>query len=143
MRNELYIIQHAVRTTVVQYCYIVIHNYTSRGAEYAQILFCYAQCAQFLVFSILIVYAYMSHCRLKYDIIIYCYLVIPNVLSVCQYKNREGVLLSIADIGLRQYQSQDGFESVMAWGMPWQQWKVPICIAYDGLFIHEEIETAA
>ena len=24
----------------------------------------------------------------------------------------------------------------------WQTWKVPICISYDGLFIHEEIETS-
>jgi hypothetical protein len=54
-----------------------------------------------------------------------------------------GNMLSIAEIGLRQYQKQDGFESAMAWGLPWQQWKVPICIAYDGMFIHEEIETAA
>ncbi len=38
---------------------------------------------------------------------------------------------------------KDGFESVMAYGLPWQQWKVPICISYGGLFINEEIETAA
>jgi hypothetical protein len=37
---------------------------------------------------------------------------------------------------------QDGFESVMAFSLPWQKWKVPICIAYQGLFIHEEIETS-
>jgi hypothetical protein len=56
--------------------------------------------------------------------------------------NAKGQMLSLGDIGLRQFQKQDGFESIMAWGLPWQQWKVPICIAYDGLFIHEEIETS-
>lgn len=54
----------------------------------------------------------------------------------------KGQMLSIGDIGLRQYQKQDGFETAMAWGLPWQQWRVPICIAYNGLFIHEEIETS-
>jgi hypothetical protein len=36
---------------------------------------------------------------------------------------------------------QDGFESSML--HIWQSWKVPICISYQGLFIHEEIETSA
>jgi hypothetical protein len=31
----------------------------------------------------------------------------------------------------------------MAFGLPWQQWKVPICISYNGLFLNEEIETGA
>jgi hypothetical protein len=38
---------------------------------------------------------------------------------------------------------QEGFEGIMAYGYPWQQWHVPICISYDGLFINEEIETGA
>jgi len=25
----------------------------------------------------------------------------------------------------------------------WQTWKVPVCISYQGLFVHEEIETSA
>jgi hypothetical protein len=36
---------------------------------------------------------------------------------------------------------QDGFESVMGYGK-WMSWRVPICISYNGLFIHEEIETS-
>jgi hypothetical protein len=31
----------------------------------------------------------------------------------------------------------------MAYGYPWQEWHVPICISYNGLFINEEIETGA
>lgn len=50
---------------------------------------------------------------------------------------------SIADIGLDQYRKQDGFESAMVFSIPWQRWQVPICISYNGLFIHEEIETSA
>ncbi len=38
---------------------------------------------------------------------------------------------------------QDGFESVMGFGLPWPQWRVPVCISYEGLFIHDEIETGA
>lgn len=38
---------------------------------------------------------------------------------------------------------QDGFESDMAYGVKWMRWKVPICISYNGLFLHEEIETSA
>lgn len=30
----------------------------------------------------------------------------------------------------------------MGFGLPWPNWKVPICISYEGLFIHEEIETS-
>lgn len=50
---------------------------------------------------------------------------------------------SIAAIGLEQFHKQDGFESVMISTVPWQKWRVPICIAYQGLFIHDEIETSA
>jgi hypothetical protein len=51
--------------------------------------------------------------------------------------------LSIAEIGLRSFDRQDGFEANMIHGVKWMYWKVPICIAAQGLFIHEEIETAA
>jgi len=60
-----------------------------------------------------------------------------------QYKDNKEVSRTIADIAISQYEHQDGFESVMIYGLPWQHWKVPICISYQGLFINEEIETAA
>ena len=89
------------------------------------------------------------------------------IFIVDQYTIR-GQKKSIAQIGLAQYQNQvihaiyqsinymlsvlyitvdslfpskDGFESSMLGA--WQHWRVPICISYNGLFIHEEIETSA
>ncbi len=75
-----------------------------------------------------------------------------------QYPVKNGQWKTIAEIGLEQFKKQvmvilhvvclfvklpqDGFESVMGFDLPWPQWRVPICISYDGLFIHEEIETA-
>lgn len=50
---------------------------------------------------------------------------------------------SIAEIGLEQYSANDGFESTMSWGVKWMRWRVPMCISYNGLFLHEEIETGA
>jgi len=50
---------------------------------------------------------------------------------------------TIADVGLEQYQANDGFESTMSWGVKWMRWRVPVCISYDGLFLHEEVETGA
>eukprot|EP01032_Pedospumella_encystans_P011040 gene11040-12872_t len=58
-----------------------------------------------------------------------------------QYKNGRGQLKTIAEIGLSSYRHQDGFESSML--NMWAAWKVPVCISFDGLFIHEEIETSA
>ena len=50
---------------------------------------------------------------------------------------------TIPEIGLSQFQQQDGFESVMVGGSPpWMKWRVPICISYQGLFIQQEIETS-
>ncbi len=65
------------------------------------------------------------------------------ILSLLQYNTGAGGLKSLAQIGLDQFRKQDGFESVMGFSLPWQDWRVPVCIAYDGLFIHEEIETGA
>lgn len=50
---------------------------------------------------------------------------------------------SIPDIALGQFKQQDGLESAMVYGLPWAQWRVPMCISYQGLFVHEEVETAA
>jgi hypothetical protein len=51
---------------------------------------------------------------------------------------------SLASIGLHFGGSvQDGFENAMAHQLDWTRWKVPICISYQGLFLHEEIETGA
>lgn len=63
-----------------------------------------------------------------------------------QYKNAQGVHHSISDIGLIHWQQQDGFESDLAFGISgnqWLNWKVPTCISYNGLFLHQEIETSA
>eukprot|EP01040_Poterioochromonas_malhamensis_P010861 gene10861-11838_t len=49
--------------------------------------------------------------------------------------------LSIAEIAISQWEKQDGLESIMIYGYPWQEWRVPICISYHGLFLNEEIET--
>lgn len=58
-----------------------------------------------------------------------------------KYKSVNG-MKSIAEIGLQNWQHQDGFETVMIYTHKWGHWKVPICISYDGLFIHEQIETS-
>jgi hypothetical protein len=59
-----------------------------------------------------------------------------------KYPTGDGVK-SIPEIGLGQFQQQDGFESVMIGGTPsWMTWRVPICISYQGLFIQQEIETS-
>ena len=50
--------------------------------------------------------------------------------------------LSLAEIGLKCYNKQDKFETIMIYEYKWARWKVPICISYNGLFIHEEIETS-
>ena len=54
----------------------------------------------------------------------------------------EPTKMSIADIGLKSFAKQDAFESTMIHEHNWMSWKVPICISYKGLFIHEEIETS-
>eukprot|EP00607_Mallomonas_marina_P007973 CAMPEP_0182416986 /NCGR_PEP_ID=MMETSP1167-20130531/1416_1 /TAXON_ID=2988 /ORGANISM="Mallomonas Sp, Strain CCMP3275" /LENGTH=243 /DNA_ID=CAMNT_0024590231 /DNA_START=804 /DNA_END=1532 /DNA_ORIENTATION=+ len=56
------------------------------------------------------------------------------------HKKGSDTMRSIPEIGLAHYQNQDGFESGMV--PKWMRWKVPICISYQGLFIHEEIETS-
>eukprot|EP01031_Cornospumella_fuschlensis_P038082 gene38082-46273_t len=60
-----------------------------------------------------------------------------------KYNVRPNVSLSLPELGLRQYQTQDGLESAMIYSLPWAQWKVPLCISLQGLFIHEEIETGS
>ena len=50
---------------------------------------------------------------------------------------------TIADIGLKSFAQQDAFESSMIHEHRWMAWKVPICISYNGLFQHEEVETSA
>jgi len=50
---------------------------------------------------------------------------------------------SIPEIGLNHWMRQDAFESVMVHDIGWMRWKVPICISYHGIFLHEEIETSA
>lgn len=49
---------------------------------------------------------------------------------------------SIAQIGLENFDKQDGFEDAMLWKYTWQKWKIPICISYNGLFLHQEIDSA-
>jgi hypothetical protein len=49
----------------------------------------------------------------------------------------------LAALGKSFWQKNDGFESSMANGIQWMNWKVPMCISFDGLFLHEEIETGA
>jgi hypothetical protein len=60
-----------------------------------------------------------------------------------QYYTPEFGDLSIAEIGLKSYAKQDAFESTMIRGVQWMHWRVPVCISYEGLFLHEEIETSA
>jgi hypothetical protein len=50
---------------------------------------------------------------------------------------------SIPEIGQTYWKRQDAFESVMVNDIRWMRWKVPICISYHGIFVHEEIETSA
>ena len=61
--------------------------------------------------------------------------------SALEKKYRLGVnetLRSLADIGLTQWEQQDGFESVMIHSDPsWMSWRAPLCISLDGLFIQD------
>ena len=50
---------------------------------------------------------------------------------------------SIAEIGLEQFERNDGFETVMSFSLRWMRWRVPICLSYRGIFQHEEVETGA
>lgn len=50
---------------------------------------------------------------------------------------------TIPEIGLKNHQINDGFERQMGFGYNWMNWKVPMCIAMEGLFVHSEIETGA
>ena len=59
-----------------------------------------------------------------------------------RYKTSSG-LKTIAEIGLSHAFQQDGFESDMIYVSRWMNWKIPVCISYNGMFIHEEIETSA
>jgi len=54
----------------------------------------------------------------------------------------KGQMLSIPEIGLSQWEKNDGFETTMIFALKWMKWRVPMCIAYDGLFLHQEIETS-
>jgi hypothetical protein len=58
-----------------------------------------------------------------------------------KYKVSSFQKLSLAEIGLSCFRKQDRFETVMIHEYKWAYWKVPICISYNGLFVHEEIET--
>lgn len=59
-----------------------------------------------------------------------------------KYKTPLDGSMSMAEIGLKCYNKQDKFESIMIFDYKWAKWKVPICISYNGLFVHEEIETS-
>jgi hypothetical protein len=63
------------------------------------------------------------------------------------YKGSDGssTVGPIADLGRSFWDSNDGFERAMAFNLHWMKWqpRVPICISYDGMFRHEEIETSA
>lgn len=65
-----------------------------------------------------------------------------RALMIFQYPTNDGKKKTIAEMALDSFRKQDGLESAMAYTLPWAQWRVPICISYNGLFIHEEIETA-
>ena len=54
-----------------------------------------------------------------------------------------GAFKSIADIGLEQYENNDGFETVMSYSVRWMRWRVPLCLSYRGVFQHVEVETGA
>lgn len=59
-----------------------------------------------------------------------------------QYTSNSRNRVTIADVALQAANEQDKFESSMIQTHGWMRWKVPICISYDGLFIHQEIETS-
>ena len=59
-----------------------------------------------------------------------------------RYKTKSG-MKTIAEIGLSHAHQQDGFESYMIYVSKWMDWRIPVCISYNGMFIHEEIETSA
>lgn len=59
-----------------------------------------------------------------------------------RYKTNSG-MKTIAEIGLSHAYQQDGFESDMIHVSKWMNWRIPVCISYNGMFIHEEIETSA
>ncbi len=48
---------------------------------------------------------------------------------------------TIPEIGLQNSKVNDGFERQMGFQYHWMNWKVPICISMQGMFIHHEIET--
>ena len=50
---------------------------------------------------------------------------------------------TIPEIGLQNSKVNDGFERQMGFQYHWMNWKVPICISMQGMFIHHEIETGA
>jgi hypothetical protein len=54
-----------------------------------------------------------------------------------------GPLLTIPQIGLQNNKVNDGFERQMGFGYNWMNWKVPMCISMEGMFVHYEIETGA
>jgi hypothetical protein len=56
---------------------------------------------------------------------------------------RGGDFKTIADIGLEQYENNDGFETVMSYSVRWMRWRVPLCLSYRGVFQHAEVETGA
>ena len=63
-----------------------------------------------------------------------------------QYRGKDGSTVGpIADLGRSFWAANDGFERAMAFDLQWMNWqpRVPICISYDGMFRHEEIETGA
>ena len=60
-----------------------------------------------------------------------------------KYDSNSKQKITIADIALEASSDQDKFENSMIHKHIWMRWKVPICISYDGLFLHQEIETSA
>ena len=59
-----------------------------------------------------------------------------------QYNTGKDGWKTIPEIGLQNWKDQAGFESQMGFGYKWMNWRVPVCISYEGMFIHYEIETS-
>lgn len=47
---------------------------------------------------------------------------------------------TLADFGNKQSKRQDGFEVGLLESADWGDLKVPLCLSYDGIFLHEEVD---
>jgi hypothetical protein len=61
-----------------------------------------------------------------------------NLNAQKRYKTGAGPM-TLSELGLHWGIKQDALESGLL-NMNWGEWEVPLCLSYEGMFVHEEVD---